>query len=76
MKILIGIVSIAILLAIGTLAMLVLWGVYSISWILILRIGISILLVSSILVVLIMLGAFFFKKDRYSDSGNNARPMN
>lgn len=76
MKAFLGILSILILLAAGTLAVLAIWGIYPVSWTLIWKTGVSLLLASAVLSTLWLVVVTFLKKEKHKADGNNAHRMN
>lgn len=75
MKVFIGILSILIVLAAGTLTVLAIWNIYPVSWAVIWKSGVSILLVSVIISLLWLLVELFLKKDKHKADGNKAHRM-
>ncbi|MDR2916715.1 MAG: hypothetical protein LBV74_18120 [Tannerella sp.] len=75
MKIFVGILSVLILLAAGTLAVLAVWEIYPVSWTLIWKSGVSLLLASVVLSLLWQLVVVFFKKEKHKADGNKAHRM-
>lgn len=75
MKVFIGILSILIVLAVGTLAVLAIWNIYPVSWAVIWKSGVSILLVSVIASLLWLLVELFLKKNKHKADGNKAHRM-
>lgn len=76
MKVFLGILSILILLAAGTLAVLAIWNIYPVSWTLIWKTGASLLLASAVLTTLWLLVVTFLKKEKHRADGNKAHRMN
>lgn len=75
MKAFLGILSILILLAAGTLAVLAVWEIYPVSWTLIWKTGVSLLLASAVFSTLWLLVVTFLKKEKHKADGNNAHRM-
>lgn len=75
MKYFLGILITLIILAGGTLAILAIWGIYPVSWALIIKTLLSVFGVAIIIALLIIFVSPFFRKDRYENTGNNAHPM-
>lgn len=76
MKVFLGILSILILLAAGTLTVLAVWEIYPVSWTIIWKTGVSLVLASIILSVLWLLVVTFLQKERHTSDGNRAHRMN
>lgn len=76
MKVFLGILSILILLAAGTLAVLAIWEIYPVSWALIWKTGVSLLLATAVLSLLWQLVIVFLKKEKHKADGNRAHRMN
>lgn len=75
MKYFIGLLVVLLILAGGTLGVLAIWNIYPVSWTLIWKTLLSILVASGILTLLAMAIATFFKNEKYDKTGNNAHPM-
>ena len=75
MKYFLGILVTLIILAGGTLVVLAIWGIYPVSWALIIKTLLTILGVAIIVTLLIVFSTPFFKKDKYEKTGNKAHPM-
>lgn len=76
MKVFLGILSILILLAAGTLAVLAVWNIHPVSWAVIWKTGVSLVLVSAVLSLLWLLVVTFLKKEKHQADGNKAHRMN
>lgn len=77
MKTIIGILSLIICLAIGSLLIIYIWDLYPISWILIMKIGITAFIICTIMLLIYLTLSIFFKKDKYDQNkGNKAHPIN
>jgi len=76
MKAFIGIFSILLLLTAGTLAVLAIWNLYPVSWEIIWKSGVSLLLASVVLALLWQLVVVFLKKEKHRGDGTNAHRMN
>ncbi len=76
MKIFVGILSVLIILALGIIGVLAVWGIYPVSWEIIWKSGITLLLVSVTFAVLWLVVTLFLKREKYNENGNNAHRMN
>ncbi len=76
MKIFLGILSTLLILAAAIIGVLAIWGIYPVSWEIIWKSGITLIVVSAAFAVLGLIGTLFFKKEKYSREGNNAQRMN
>lgn len=76
MKVFIGIFSILLLLTAGTLAVLAVWEIYPVSWDIIWKSGVSILLGSAVLSLFWLLVTTFLKKEKHQADGSKAHRMN
>lgn len=76
MKVFLGILSILVLLTAGTLAVLAIWGIYPVSWTIIWKSGVSLLVASVVLSILWLLITLFLKKEKHKSDGHKAHRMN
>lgn len=76
MKIFAGILSVLLVLAGGIIGILAIWGIYPVSWEIIWKSGITLIIASAGLAGLWLVVTLFFKKEQYDSTGNKAHKMN
>lgn len=77
MKTIIGILTLIISLAAGSLLIIYIWDLYPISWILIKKISITAIIICALMLLIYLTLSIFFKKDKYDQNkGNKAHPIN
>lgn len=75
MKYFVGLLVTMLILSGGTLGVLAIWDIYPVSWTLIWKTVLTILVASGILTLLAMAIVTFFKKEKYDKTGNTTHPM-
>jgi hypothetical protein len=63
MKVLLGILSILVVLTGAILTLVSMWDIYPISWVFVLKAGLTVLIVSTAVVLLWLISKIFFPKD-------------
>ena len=75
MKIFLGIVSVLVALAAAILGILAIWGIYPVSLDIIIKVLVTLTVFIVALLLLWLLFVFFFKKEKYRNTGNKAHPI-
>lgn len=76
MKTFIGIFVTLLILAGGTLVALAIWDIHPVSWELIWKTGLTLIVSSVVLSLVWQAGYTFFRKEKHRNDGNNAHRMN
>jgi|GEM_PF-1086058 len=77
MKKLVGIIAALAISTIAVCGALAIWGIYPISWMVILKASITLAILFAVVALLWLIATLFFKKEKYDkESGNKAHPIN
>lgn len=66
MKVFLGILSVLVVLTGAILTLVSMWDIYPISWVFVLKSGLTVLIVSSVIILLWLISKIFFPKDIFN----------
>lgn len=75
MKYFIGIIVALLVLGGALLGILAIWDISLVSWDLVWKVGLSIVIFMALMAVAVMVWGAFFKSDKYDKQGNNSHPL-